>query len=745
MPDRLHVSLSGRVGVWRDGVLHELAGRHPPSLFAQLALARQRVVPRTELCRALWGEEPPDSWQPSLRVSLSKVRAFLVGAGLGAQALSSRAGGYQLLLGDVVIDAEQAAASLHVAETAREGGDAERTGRAAATARAAFDEPFLPGAEGPWVDEQRRLWAGALVRALELEAAACSDVGTAIAAAERAVSLDPYRESAHRALIRACAAAGNKADALRRYERCREILAEDLGVDPAPATQALHMQVLRDEPFVRAYASAPSGGLGGRPAGLDAGREALVQRRWPEAFELLARLDAEQGLEPADLEALGEAAAWTGHHAESIAARQRAYSGFLDAGEKRAAARAALAIASNHGIRSELPQAGGWAQTAAGLLEGEAEGPEHGFLAFVGAMVHFEGGRLTECHEHAHRVREIGRRFGIEDLTALGCTLEGMVLAHEERMDEAIPLLDEAMALVTSGRVSPVAAGTVYCRSIRLWLDAFDFRRAAEWVETVEQCATRIGFGGNPGDCEAHLATALVARGSWTEAERRANRACEHCSTYELSHVGLASNTLGEIHLRRGELEAAELAFARAHELGVVPQPGLAQLQLERGDARGALTSVQASLASVVSRLRRAAMLPAAVDIAIAAGDVDGARGAAAELGEIVAGYRSTALHAAAAYTRALIALHDDEAAVSLRDLRTAVDGFRAAEMPYELARSRGLLGEALHAMGDGMGALMELQAARDLFVRLGARPHADAASRRLEELRLARTSRERP
>jgi predicted negative regulator of RcsB-dependent stress response len=132
------------------------------------------------------------------------------------------------------------------------------------------------------------------------------------------------------------------------------------------------------------------------------------------------------------------------------------------------------------------------------------------------------------------------------------------------------------------------------------------------------------GFAGNAGDCRAHLAAALVARGCWNEAEREALRACDECDTYEIAHVGIASHTLGDIHLRRGDLRRAEESFERAEEsferavkFGVVPQPGLLLLQLAKGDAESALTALKAHLDSTASPAARAAVLPVAVELAL--------------------------------------------------------------------------------------------------------------------------------
>ena len=743
-PPALVVTLCGRVALWSDGVEHQLSGRHPRLLLALLATERSRSVPRDELAEALWAEAVPESWQASLRVSLSKLRAFLVAAGLEpASLMSSGAGGYQLELGSSVeIDVERARSKLEVAERSLAAGDLVVACETSAAARVVLAAPLVPGADGPWIEDRRRAARRLLVRALEVEAearAASGESSLAVAAAQEAVALEPFEESAHRALMRAHAAGGNKAEALRSYERCRQLLSAELGIDPSPATEAVYLRVVKDEPVQPAVISTrrtvlEEGGAD-RRARLEAARSAVRDRRWLEAFRLLSDADVEQPLAIEDIERLGESAFWSGKHAAAVAARERAYAAHLEAGERRAAAAVALALVSNFAIRSQLAVAGGWFETAARLLADEPEGPEHGFLAFSAAAVALDAGDLRGSLEQATRAFDIGHRYGFADLEALGLTFQGLVFVCQDMPREALPLLDEAMALTTSGRVSPLSAGLIYCRSIRTWLDLFDFRRASEWIETVEQCAVDTGFGGYSGDCDAHRAVALMARGSWVEAQRAAERACEECDSFELSHVGLASYTLGELNLRRGDLTAAAAAFGRANEHGVVPQPGLALLQMARRDVIGALASVKSCLGSISVPLMRAGVLPAAVEIAIAAGDVQWARLTADELSGIAETYESVALSAAAARGRGAVQLAGPHHSDAVRHLRGAVDAFRRAEMPYELGRTRVLLARALLSSGDRAGASMELESALALFERLGAGPDAGSARRLLEEL----------
>ncbi len=107
--------------------------------------------------------------------------------------------------------------------------------------------PFLPGVDAPWAELQRARLRRILLRALECQAIAWLAAGEpslAVEAATQAVALDRLRESSHRALIRALVAAGHPAEAMATYHRLRGILAEELGTDPAPETQALFTELL---------------------------------------------------------------------------------------------------------------------------------------------------------------------------------------------------------------------------------------------------------------------------------------------------------------------------------------------------------------------------------------------------------------------------------------------------------------------------------------------------------------------
>ena len=127
---------------------------------------------------------------------------------------------------------------------------------------------------------------------------------------------------------------------------------------------------------------------------LDAGRDAARRHAWREAYELLRGADEAGRLTGDDLEALAEAAWWTGRLEEAIGLRERAFSAFLEAGETARAAMLAVMVAIDHANRAALAVASGWIARAERLLATEDEGVAHGHLALAHGMTALDLGEL---------------------------------------------------------------------------------------------------------------------------------------------------------------------------------------------------------------------------------------------------------------------------------------------------------------------------------------------------------------
>jgi YVTN family beta-propeller protein len=249
---RLRVFVIGRVAVETDGAVideAQLAGRQGRLLFAYLVAEQGRAVPRDELADALWGVAPPATRDKALTVIASKVRAALGDAGLdGRRLLTAPFGCYRLdLPGGTWVDLFAAADGVKDAEDALAAGDLERARTAAESAESLVRRPFLPGEEGTWVEDRRRQLADLRERALVVLTDAClgSDAAREAAKwAEELVALSPFRETGYRRLMEAHVGTGDRAEALRVYERCRRLLADELGAYPSPETESIYRALL---------------------------------------------------------------------------------------------------------------------------------------------------------------------------------------------------------------------------------------------------------------------------------------------------------------------------------------------------------------------------------------------------------------------------------------------------------------------------------------------------------------------
>jgi class 3 adenylate cyclase len=456
---------------------------------------------------------------------------------------------------------------------------------------------------------------------------------------------------------------------------------------------------------------------------LDAGRAAIQARDWRSAFALLEAAAAEAELEPADLEALGEAAWITGRYDEFFRAYERAYAAHVARGDTQAAAWSAALLASEYFPRGELAVGAGWQQTAANLLDGLPEGRAHALHAWTNAQLALIQRDLPAALSQSTSMAEIGVRIGDRDLALLGRATQGRALLRLGRVDEAMTAIDEAMAVAVSGSLRPRTACHIYCQTLNACGELGDYRRAGEWTVAAQRCCVHESIVPASGDCRIHRAGVLRWRGAWNEAEADARTGSEEIGG-NVVHLGLAEYEIGEIRLRRGDLQAAEQAFERAHEMGRPPFPGLALLRLAQGRVDAASRLIAEAVAAEPVDVLRATLLSARVEIALAAGDHEAARAAASELSTIAETFGTTALAAATACAEGAIEVAEAEAnAVS--SLRRGAQLWQEIGVPYEAARARVTLAQALLPRGEAESAVLELRAARRVFERLGAMPDA--------------------
>ncbi len=463
---------------------------------------------------------------------------------------------------------------------------------------------------------------------------------------------------------------------------------------------------------------------------LDQARKALERHAWGDALTLLRQADAASGLDAESLEMLADAAWWMAQPAESLAARERAHAAFAAAGNTRRAATVALRLAQDNANKRAYAAAGAWLERAAKLLEGDEDCAAFGYLLFVRAATGHAAMGLDETVALARRAADLGKRFGDRDLEAFGTMAEGLALVYYGDVAGGLARLDAATVAAVAGELSVWPTGWVYCGTIGACRELADYRRASEWTEATTRWCERQSVTGFPGICRVYRAEVVAQHGSWAQAEQEARKACEELQRYQISEIAaLGFYAIGQIRLRMGDLPAAEEAFRKAHEMGAVPEPGLALVRLAQGDAVAAAASLRRALANESERSGRARMLPAEIEVALAVGDRERARSASKELDSIGVAFGTVAMDAIASAARAALQLSDDDAAAAEKTVRTALRLWQQLEMPYEAARARLLLAAALRAQGDDVAAELEIQAARSTFERLGARLDVRRAS----------------
>jgi DNA-binding CsgD family transcriptional regulator len=462
-------------------------------------------------------------------------------------------------------------------------------------------------------------------------------------------------------------------------------------------------------------------------------RDYFERRMWGDAFADLAAADREGGLAVEDLERLAVAGYMVGRDDEFEAAWKRAHAERLRRGEPEPAARCAFWHALGLFFRGDLAPAMGWVGRGGRLLEdSRPDCVEQAWLRMLMALPLLFEGDTGAAYPSFVEAGEIAERLGDADATMFARLGRGYSLIREGRIAEGMPLLDEVMVAVTADEVAPMLAGIAYCQVIALCQAVFDLRRAREWTEALTSwCDSQAGLVPFRGNCLVHRCEIFQLQGAWTDALDSARRACEWLAgPPPWDALGSAYYQLAEIQRLQGELAEAKESYRQASLAGRDPEPGMSLLRLAQGRIDLALPAIRRALDEAEDPIARSRLLPACVEVLLAADDVQAAGVAADELADFAAQLGAAYPTALAAEASGAVLLAEGNQRAALTALREAQRAWRNLGVPHQAARVRVLIGVACRQLGDEASAGLEFEAAAGMLEELGARPDLERLAR---------------
>jgi DNA-binding winged helix-turn-helix (wHTH) protein len=523
-----------------------------------------------------------------------------------------------------------------------------------------------------------------------------------------------------------------------RIKSARQVLGDD-GKTQA-MIRTVHGRGYQFVPFVTDTDAGPAvtGGADGTEGPLDTAsgaadesaaakaRTAFARARWREAHTAFEAIGAER-LESADLERWAEALWWDSQIVDCIAIRQEAFRRYVRAGDDQAAARVAIALSDDYLHRGSSTVAMTWLERASDLLSAVPECRE------IGQLLRLQSEYRLELHHEPEEaltinraLRELAEAVDDSDLIAQSMQDHGRILLALGRVDEGMAIIDRSMLVAATSGTSPNIVGRLYCNMLSACVGLGHFKRAQDWSdEAITWCAGQADSP-FPGVCEVHRAGLRRRLG---ELERSLADLENIASNSQFSNItGSALLEIGEIHLQRGDIDAAEVAILSAHAHGVDATTGLALLAVAQGRAADAVQLLQDRLSTRShDHVARRQLIPHLVDAAAVAGDITAANFAAIELTRLTED-ASDACRACAARATGTVALLEGRDQEACESMRSAVELYRDASLPFELATARLGLAAAALALGTVQTARIERDAALAVYSTAGALPSGTAA-----------------
>ena len=453
-----------------------------------------------------------------------------------------------------------------------------------------------------------------------------------------------------------------------------------------------------------------------------AGWAALGRAAWAEAR---ARFE-EAGETPGALEGLSRAAWWQGDQDATMAARERAYRAYRQAGDACGAARMAMWLASDQlDFRGDDAVASAWLQRGRALVRDLDACAEQGWITLLeGDIALLAQSDPATAERRAREALDLSRRIPDAAVEMVALAILGSAQVASGAIEEGLQRLDECAALAVGEDFSETAAtGWALCHTVSACADVGDFGRAAQWCRALHTWSAVWRARHFFGVCRTAYGEVLATGGDWPSAEQELLSAMEDLRTTRPALAAPTAVRLGRLRARQGDLAEARALFDAALPL---PQAILAlgELDLAAGDATAAADAADRVLrrlgeASVLDRFPALELLARA---RAAAGDAAGAGGTADEVERAAARLATPYMRGRSRLVRAqvLTAAGDHDGARQAAE--DSADLFMSCSAPYEAAHARLLLSTALEALGRVERAEAEARAAREALALLGAR-----------------------
>ena len=451
-------------------------------------------------------------------------------------------------------------------------------------------------------------------------------------------------------------------------------------------------------------------------------RTAHVRQDWLASYEAFVRASEAVPLSTDDLDALAAAAWRLGRGKESVRAAERVFTQ-LARTDPQSAAMKAVELGLAWLNRGDLNISQGWMSRAHRLLDSAPESPTHGYLAYLDAAVAVVSDDPDELANQLTALRGICGRVDVPAMTALCRVVEALAAILDARTTEAFALLDEALLPVLAGHVPIEWAGDIYCTVVHYCHRLADLPRMRAWTLSMERwCDDFAASATYGGVCDVHRLQLLTATDDYRRLEDRLAAVSRSLEDVSVWAAGEGYYQLGEVRRLLGDDDGAFVAFARARELGTEPQPGEALLRCRMGDHDTAWTDLRLALAGG-DRIGRMRLLRAAVEVALARGNLDEAERHCDELESGAEVFGTPGFRAWAAHSRGAILAQQGRHAESLDALHAALREYRTQQSRYETAQVYEWMAVVHKALGDDELAAADSATAANIYAQLGVEP----------------------